>query len=261
MLLSGCGRLFFLPESGHRWDPAEAGIEYSDIRFEASDGVRLHGWYLPSENPRGTVLFLHGNAENISTHIAAVHWLPGAGYNVFMPDYRGFGRSEGQPGIDSVHRDAHAALETVFTREAIRSDRTFVLGQSLGGSIAITAVARYGKTHDIHGLIADSAFSSYRSIAREKLAESWLGWPLQWLPLVTVSDTHAPIDHVSDISPVPLVLITGTADRVVPSRHSQALYDAASPPAEIWRIDGTGHTRAFARDDVRRRVVEWMDEK
>lgn len=75
-LLSGCSRLFFLPEQGHRWDPATVGVNYEDVWFRAEDGTRLHGWFLPADEARGTIVFLHGNAENVSTHIGAVHCCP-----------------------------------------------------------------------------------------------------------------------------------------------------------------------------------------
>ena len=80
--------------------------------------MRLHGWFLPAQIPsRGTILFLHGNAENVSTHIGSVAWLPAEGFNVFLIDYRGYGLSEGVPTLDGLHRDVEAAIAKVFTLE------------------------------------------------------------------------------------------------------------------------------------------------
>ena len=79
------------------------------------DGLKLHGWHLKAKDKsRGTILQLHGNAENISTHVNSVLWLALEGYDVFNFDYRGYGKSEGSPTLDGVHIDARAALETVL---------------------------------------------------------------------------------------------------------------------------------------------------
>ncbi len=257
--LAGCSRVFFLPEPGHRWDPAQAGIDYEDVWFEAADGTRLHGWFLPADEPRGTIVFLHGNAENVSTHIGAVHWIPERGYNVFMPDYRGFGLSEGRPDFRGVHLDARAALRHAAERHEDDDLPLVVLGHSLGGSVAVTTVARYGERYDVQALVADSAFSSYRGIAREKFGELWLTWPFQWPLSLTISDAYSPEDHVADVSPIPLLLIAGDDDFIVPPHHSAALYAAARPPVDIWRFRDVGHTQAFARADVRDAFVAWLD--
>lgn len=258
--VAGCSHLFFLPEQGHRWDPKEAGILYEEVWFEAEDGVSLHGWFLPAQEPRGTVVFLHGNAQNVSTHIGAVYWLPERGFNVFMPDYRGFGLSSGRPDFVGVHRDAEAALAEVIERDDVNPGRVVVLGQSLGASVAITTVAEHGEGCGVQALIADSAFSSYRGIAREKFGELWLTWPFRWPLSLTISDRFAPVDHIADVSPIPVLLLAGDDDFVVPPHHTRELYQAARPPVEIWRYRDVGHGQALARPDVRQALVAWLDE-
>jgi fermentation-respiration switch protein FrsA (DUF1100 family) len=122
LLLAGCTGLIFQPLSQHLLTPDRLGLAYRDIRFTAADGVSLHGWFLPATAPRqGSVLFLHGNAQNISTHIASVAWLPGAGFDVFLFDYRGYGRSAGEPSLDGVHLDFSAAPRLGSIRTGSRS--------------------------------------------------------------------------------------------------------------------------------------------
>ena len=106
-----------LPDAGRVWNRAQDNIPYKDIRFESADGVPLHGWLLcpRKESPRGTILFLHGNAENISTHVQSVLWIVDAGYEVFAFDYRGYGWSGGKPDIPGVHRDARAAAAKLLS--------------------------------------------------------------------------------------------------------------------------------------------------
>ena len=91
--LGSCANLLFFPQRDLVLTPDQVGLAYRDVWFEAADGTRLHGWFLPAEKKMAlsaacTVLFLHGNAENISTHLASVSWLPAQGYNVFLFDYR-----------------------------------------------------------------------------------------------------------------------------------------------------------------------------
>ncbi|MCC5858023.1 MAG: alpha/beta hydrolase [Ectothiorhodospiraceae bacterium] len=262
LLLQGCAGLFFYPEREHYLDPADHGILYEDVYFRASDGVRLHGWWLPAtDDAVGTVLFLHGNAQNVSTHIAAVYWLPEQGFNVFMPDYRGFGKSEGRPSFAGVHRDAEAAL--AIARERADEDGTglAVFGQSLGGAIAITLVAEAGRQYGVDALVADSPFSSYRGIAREKFGEVWLTWPLQYPFSWTISDRFAPIDFVHRVSPIPLLLLAGDRDPIVPPHHARALYQAAGPPVELRRASTAGHTQALTVRGEREYLVDWMKQR
>src|SRR5438128_400135 len=82
-------------------------------RWRAEDGLELYGWFLPAKgSPLGTILHLHGNAENISTHFAGVAWMPARGFNVFVFDYRGYGASEGQPDLEGAQKDIDAAMRT-----------------------------------------------------------------------------------------------------------------------------------------------------
>jgi len=90
-LVTGCTTLFFQPLGKHIRTPKDIGLDYEDLWFKSADGVLLNAWFLPAKTvARGTVLFLHGNAENISTHIGAVFWLPERGFNVLLLDYRGY---------------------------------------------------------------------------------------------------------------------------------------------------------------------------
>lgn len=257
--LSGCAGFFFFPDEEHHLDPADHGIVYEDVYFEAADGVRLHGWWLPADGEaEGTVLFLHGNAQNISTHIAAVHWLPEQGFNVFLPDYRGFGKSEGRPDFTGVHRDAEAALKLTHQREDVDPNRLLVFGQSLGASVALTLVAERGHDYGVRGIVADSPFSSYRGIAREKFAGFWLTRPFQAPLARTISDRFDPIDRVHRIAPIPLLLLAGKEDDIVPPHHAQALLEAANDPVELRRASPAGHTQALTIRGEKEYLLEWM---
>jgi hypothetical protein len=261
-LLHGCTSVFFQPQRPMVITPARIGLEYRDVYLQTPDGVRLHAWYLPAQGQaRGTVLFLHGNAENISTHIASVYWLPAQHYNVLLPDYRGYGESTGTPSLPGLVTDAETGIAWLAARPEVRAQGMAVFGQSLGGSLAVYAVAHSPYRARIKAVIIDSAFSSYRRIAREKLAAFWLTWPLQWPLALTVDDQYSPIDAIADISPIPLLIIHSVHDAIVPVSHAEALYAEAKQPKALWRIAQGGHIQALTHETERRRLTEYLDER
>lgn len=255
-LLAGCTNLFFYPWPQHVRTPEQIGLVYEDIWLEADDGVRLHGWFLPAQGPAcTTVLFLHGNAENISTHIASVYWLPPRRFNVFLLDYRGYGASAGRPSLAGIQRDIDAAMRYVLARADPAG--IVIFGQSLGAAAGIYYTAHSDHRPRIRALVVESAFVSHRAIAGEKLAEFWLTWPLQWLAGLTVSDAYRPLSAIPSVAPVPLLLIHGERDRIVPIAHAERLYAAARAPKDFWRYDG-GHIAAFRSEAMRDRLVSYL---
>ena len=259
--LFGCSGVFFQPYRGHAQTPENLGLMYEDVQFQAGDGIPLHAWFLPAEGKaQGTILFLHGNAENISTHIMSVRWLPTRGFNVFLLDYRGYGASGGAASLSGVQDDMDAALRTVLARNDVNPDRVVVFGQSLGGAIAIHNVAHSPYRRHIRALVVESAFASYRQITHEKLADFWLTWPLQWPLSWTVSDEYSPSAAVAGVSPIPLLIIHGDRDPIVPSHHGQRLYDLAREPKQLWVIPGGGHIQAFQSQIYRDRFVAYLTE-
>jgi len=258
--LLGCNGMFFFPYRAQMLSPDQLGLKYEDVYFAANDGTRLHAWFLPAVGEAmGTILFLHGNAENISTHIMSVRWLPAQGFNVFLPDYRGYGASQGEPSVEGVQEDVNAAMRTLLARPDVNPDRIVVFGQSLGGSIAIYNVAHSPYRSHVRGLAVESAFASYRQIAREKLASFWLTWPLQYPLSWTVSDSYSPAAAVAQISPIPLLIIHGDADPIVPVAHAKRLFELAREPKQVWIVPGGGHIQAFQYQSYRDRFVAWLN--
>ncbi len=261
LLLSGCSNMFFYPQKPLVRTPQDIGLAYEDVSFNSVDGTRLHGWFLPAPGPaKGTVIFFHGNAENISTHIAAVYWLPAAGYNVFAFDYRGYGRSEGKESLDGVHLDARAALDYVRGRKDVDPDRLVLFGQSLGGAVAMYTAAT--SVMPLRAVVVESSFSDYRKIFREKLSDLVITWPLQWPLSFTVTDQYSPLAVIADLK-APLLIIHGDADLIVPVIHAHTLYAAAKGDKTLWIIEQGGHTAAFGsmREIYRPKLVEYLESR
>lgn len=256
------GRMFYYPDRTVYETPAQYGLKYEELAFASKDGTRLSGWFVPAiGKPKGTVVHFHGNAQNMTSHFSFVSWLPAEGFNLFVFDYRGYGKSEGRTDRNGLYEDSLAAVRYVRSRKDVDPDRLLVLGQSLGGAQAITAVGG-GDKQGIRAVAVEATFFSYRSIVRDKIAEmpllSLFRTPLAYL---LIGNDLSPGDFVAKIAPMPLLLIHGTADDVIPYQHGVRLMERAREPKTFWRIEGGGHTEAFigAGSPYRRRLVEFFD--
>ena len=248
VVLAGCGGAdfaFYHPDSKVYGTPARDGLVYEDFRFPSGDGTMLSGWFIPSTTPaRGTVVHFHGNAQNMTSHYSFVSWVPRNGFNLFLFDYRGYGDSDGKPNRKGVHQDCLAAIKYFQARDDVDAGKIIVFGQSLGGANAI-AVVGGEKLNGIVGVVSDSAFSSYEEVGKDHVAGS-----LKPLAGSLVSAGYDPIDVVGRISPIPLVIMHGSDDKVVPYHHAERLYARAKAPRELWTFHGGKHTDALG---VRRR--------
>lgn len=259
IMLSGCTQVFFQPHSLLIDTPDKYGVEYQVENFQAADGTALNAWFLPAKGvAKATVLFLHGNAENISTHFRSIAWMSAEGFNVLALDYRGYGASEGIPTLAGMQFDIDAAMRSLLAHKGVDPDRIVILGQSLGGALAIHYAAHSAYRTHLRAVVIDSAFYDYRQVAREKFAGFFLTWPFQWLPWLTIDNDYSPAASVAALSPLPLLLIQGDRDGVVPLHHSQRLFELAAEPKERWVVPGAGHIQSLNNEAVRKRLVGFL---
>jgi alpha-beta hydrolase superfamily lysophospholipase len=260
LALGGCAPMFFHPARELAAPPELAGGSVEEVFLPSGDGVRLHGRILrPPGPPKGTVLFFHGNAENLGTHVTALLWLVKEGYLVFAFDYRGYGSSDGTPDIPGVNRDGVAALDLAFHIRGADGGGVVVFGQSLGGAVAVYAVANSPRRGEVKALIVDSSFAGYRRIVRDKLIAGIVTLPLAWPASWTVEDGYSPERWIGSVAPVPVVVIHGTRDAVVPFSHGERLYRLAGDPKGLWKVEGGGHATALLLPDVRRQLLGFLD--
>lgn len=258
-LLSGCSSLFFYPDQTTYLTPDRLELAHEDVYLDTEDGETLHGWWLPAEgDERGTVYFLHGNAQNISSHLLNVAWLPERGYNVFLLDYRGYGRSTGSPDIEGALHDAETGLRWLAQE---REDESVTLfGQSLGGALSIALASEWTRRDEkpaLNAVVVDGTFSGFRAIAREKLGDFWLTWPLQVPLSLTITDDYEGTDHIGDIQPVPVMVIHSVRDGLIPFQHGTDLYEAAREPKEFLQTD-TAHAATFIIPEYQDAFVEFI---
>lgn len=264
MLAAGCQNLtelYFYPDTHYRLTPDQLGLDYKALDFTAEDGTALSAWWVPAqaqkedtskEQPRGSILFLHGNAENISTHIHNIAWLARQGYNLLLLDYRGYGRSQGVPRLPEVLLDIDAAAVQL---EQLSEPPYYLLGQSLGASLAAYWLPSRLQSPCFNGLILDAPFASYPGIARHALAQGWLSWPLQPSTYL-VPSRWDPLKSISQLQ-TPLLLFHSPDDSIIPTTQAELLF-AAAPEPKQWQSTQGPHTATFGMSENRELLLEFL---
>lgn len=259
--LTACTSLLFQPVKKHNPLPAQFNTQLQDFYFSSQDGTKLHGWYLPSQQnplkPKKTILYLHGNAINISSHLGGVYWLPEQGYEVYIFDYRGYGKSDGIAFLEGILADIDAAIHYVANQR--EADKKFiVMGHSIGASMGIYVISQCEKKNQIESFIAVSAFSDYRTITRDFLSRNWFTWLLQWPLSLTINNDYRPLDYVSSLSPVPAIFLHGKGDTIIEPHHTLALYEAAQQPKSISFLR-SNHNDIFSYLENREVILGYLE--
>ena len=252
----GGNQLFYFPTHDEPSTPAAWGLKFEPIDFKSADGTPLHGWFIPAKDKaaksaKGTVVFSHGNAGSISYHLGFCAWLADASYNVIIYDYRGFGKSGGTVDRRGMIDDVKAAFAYALKRPDIDTTRLVSFGHSLGGAQSVTAL---GETpvKGLRAIVIDGAFASYQAMAR--IIGGQLGANL-------VSDELAPKDFVKLLAPVPLLVVHGEADEIVPVSQGLQLYEAAAQPKTLFQVKSGHHGTALSNDNgaYRKKMIAWLD--
>lgn len=260
LCLSGCSRWYFFPDRHIRLTPGELGLDYRDIALTAADGTALHAWFLPAHKPvKGSILFLHGNAENVSTHIHNIRWLPAEGYQVLLLDYRGFGRSQGQPGFPEVFLDIAAAIEWLKDSPETGHTNLYIIGQSIGASLMHYAMLENIYDGRLCALISDAAFARYGDISRHIARQSWLTWPVQYPIAWAMSNGHDPVDALTQLSSLPILFIHSRDDSIVPFSNLGQLTQAHGG-ANRQLVTRGPHTATFNSVENRETALRFMVE-
>ena len=251
---TGGNRLFYYPTHDQPATPATWGNRYEDVHFTSADGTKLHGWFIPGHNASqtnpATIVFSHGNAGSIGHHLGFIMWLVQAGHNVFMYDYRGFGKSAGDINRAGMIEDVQAAFQYISRRTDVNPQRILSYGHSLGGAKSIVALAQSPQLR-LRGIMIEGTFSSYKSIASAiggAFAEN------------LVTDELSPQDYISKIHGTPLLVIHGTHDEIVPVSHAQTLLQKAQSPKTFFEVQDGQHGNSLSRNNgaYRARMLTWI---
>jgi uncharacterized protein len=257
--LSGCTNFIFQPDRFTYYTPRELGLDFYDVFLKTPDDIQIHGWFLKAKGvAKGTVFVLHGNAQNLSSHVLSISWLPGAGYHVFIIDYRGYGDSFGKPNIPGAILDIKTGFMWLNENPEVQQRPLFLLGQSLGAALGVYFVGNDPEVKQhLSGVILDAGFSGYRTIAREKFADFWLTWLFQYPFSKLFSDEYDPEDFIAKISPLPVLIMHSKEDRLVPFNHGKRLFEHAGQPKFFIETEG-GHIDTFRFNRYRQDFLDFM---
>ncbi len=232
-------RFVFHPDKNVYSTPDDRELEYDDVTFCTEDGLKLNGWFIPgkTKSPTGgnlfTLLWFHGNAGNISHRLESIKMLHDrVPINIFIFDYRQYGRSEGKISEQGTYIDAKAAFEYLHSRKDINHKKIIFFGCSLGSAVAVDLSLK----ERCCGLILETPFTSIKELAKFLYPFLPLGYIIQ-----TKYDSIAKMKDVE----VPLLIIHGDKDELVPIEQGRKLYESANEPKEFYTIQGATHNNTY----------------
>jgi len=191
------------------------------------DGVPIHALWWPEPAGAPALLFLHGNAQEAYSWSLVRGELQPLGCRMLLPDYRGYGKSGGEPTEEGLYRDGRAALKRLADL-GLQDREVVVFGKSLGGAVA----CEIARGRDLRALILESTFSSLAAVAHHLFPGLPAGTELP--------ESYASIDKVAELR-CPVLVIHGDRDELIPLEEGLALYEAAPQPKRLWVVEGAGH--------------------
>lgn len=211
--------------------PEVIGIEYEPVTIRSSNGNRISGWYVPAPEPRGVLLFLHGNAGNISHRLHSLEIFHHLGLTTLIIDYQGYGESEGRPSEQATYDDAEAAWNYLTIERGYNPEEIVIFGRSLGGAVAAWLATRV----EAGGVILESTFTSAHDVARQYY------W---YMPVRLILRIHYPAESFMPAIDSPILIVHSSEDEIISFKHGERLAAAAGDNAELFTIQG-GHNDGF----------------
>lgn len=227
-------RLVYFPNVPSRavgLGPDSIGLAYEAVEILTEDGIRLDAWYVPALEPRGTVLFFHGNAGNISHRLDSLRVFNELNLATLIFDYRGYGRSEGEASEQGIYRDAQAVWRHLTEERGVPPAEIIVFGRSLGAAVAASVASR----HKPGALIIESGFVSVPDMAAEI-------YP--WLPARRLARIGFPTGDYLQTVTCPVLIVHSRDDEIIPFDQGSRLFEVAHEPKEFLELRG-GHNDGF----------------
>ena len=224
-------RLIFRPYKEIERTPADIDLVFKNINIKTQDSKSIHAWYIERKNPKGVVLFCHGNAGNISHRLDRIELLRKNSYSILIFDYRGYGESESKPDEKGLYNDALSCYQYLVRNLKVKPEDIIIWGCSLGGAVASYVASQ----KECRFLVLESSFTSISELAKKL-------YP--FLPVKTMLKyTFNTEKHVKSLE-VPVLIFHSPEDDLVPFSMGRRLFESAPEPKEFLSIKGS-HNDSF----------------
>ncbi len=225
--------IIYFPQQELEASPADLGLEYEDVWLQSAGEKKIHGWFVPGPtgNHGPAVLFLHGNAGNVSHRMDLLRIVQELGLACLLIDYQGYGQSQGKPSEQNMYEDARVSWNFLLQEKGLQPEQVVVWGHSLGGPVA----ANLAREQNPGALILDSTFTSLPEMG-QKL---YYVLPVKW-----IARFDYPTQEYVAQSQAPVLVVHSPDDELVPFEMGRQLYAAASGTKEFLEVQG-GHDDGY----------------
>ena len=261
LTISGCEKYFFFPQKILYYMPETCKYSPDNILVETDEGKTLHGWYFktPLKNPKGTIIFLHGNSSNISTESVGMVWVLDKGYNLLTFDYRGYGLSEGKPDIEGVLKDGLDFTDAIMKYNKVDKRNLIIHGQSLGGAVASHIAAYSPHAEKIKVLVLDSTFTSWKSISKEIASKNFFTWawqhPISW----GITGKYSTLENVKNSKIKNTIVMHSKKDELISYDNAEAIFKMAHEKKVMINDDYSTHAVIMQNPRVRNDYLNYIN--
>lgn len=224
----------FLPSPEITATPADVGLDYQDLYITTKDGVKLNAWFIETKEDAPTILYFHGNAGNLSLRVDIIKVFADMGCNVFIPDYRGYGKSQGSPSEKGLYTDAMSCYKFLVEEKNIPPSRIVIYGKSLGSGVASNLAYHV----EAGALVIDSGMPS-----GVEMAKNMFPYAPRFLLKHLLSVEFDSVSKIKNLK-TPKLIIHSRDDEITPFRFGRQIFEEASEPKEFYETMGY-HNDAF----------------
>ncbi len=258
LLFGGCSKNAIFPTDTKVYDsPVNYAYSYEEFYFKSSQESMLRGWLFRSKGPsQGMIVVANGMAYNMSSRFTEWTWVLERGYDLFIFDYRGYGESMGEVDMFGFVDDVTMAIE--YAHALNESLPMVVVGQSMGGSFVIDAVAKKPYPY-VKLLVIDSTMTGFALAAKDIIKEHVLLWPLIWIPDTMTPEGVDSIDFV-DKTETPTLFMVGLQDEIIPPSHSANLFVKANEPKALWIVEEAKHVKCTDNEKLKKDLLRAIND-
>ncbi len=246
--------------------PDQLKLPFQKTLFKTKDGVKICGWFLPHEDSHKTIILMHGWSMNKGDIFDKMSFLWEHGYNLFYFDFRGTGESGGVSSVGYKEtKDLESAIKYLKHTLPLASKDIAVYGISMGAGVGIYHSAKHD---DIKCIVAESPYYSYENVVARW---AWIHRKIPYFPFVWLAlkfakkhfkinpEYYSPANNISTAK-VPMLLIYGRNDVLVPTNNARKLFNKANKPKELWIVPGAEHAKCAEVGGVeyKKRILKFL---